>query len=61
MTIDGSDQKIAKTIIDNTKAQNQEILTLNSMQAATADDVANGASYTSIMEDNLKVLKKALA
>lgn len=61
MTIDGSDQKIAKTIIDNTKSQNQNILTLNSMQATTADDVADGVSYISIMKDNLKVLKKALA
>lgn len=61
MTIDGSDQKIAKTIIDNTKSQNQNILTLNSMQATTADDVSDGVSYISIMEDNLKVLKKALA
>ena len=60
MTIEGSDQKIAKTIVKNTKAQDQKILTMNSMQSVTAKDVKAGASYLSIMEDNLTVLKDAL-
>lgn len=60
MTIEKSDQKIAKTIIENTKGKNQNILTLDSMQSVTSDDVKNGTTYLSVMEKNLKVLKEAL-
>ena len=60
MTIEKSDQKIAKTIIDNTKDKNQNILTLNSMQSTTSDDVKNGTTYFSVMEANLEVLEEAL-
>ena len=60
MTIEKSDQKIAKTIIENTKDKNQNILTLDSMQSTTSEDVANGTTYLSVMEKNLEVLKEAL-
>ncbi len=60
MTIEKSDQKIAKTIIENTKEKNQGILTLDSMQSTTSDDVKKGATYFSIMENNLSVLQEAL-
>lgn len=60
MTIDGSNQKIAKTVIENTKKKNQKILTLNSMQSITKKSITDGASYISIMQDNLNVLKEAL-
>lgn len=60
MTIEGSDGKIAETIIENTKSKNQQVLTLNSMQSTTAADVKNGAEYLKIMTDNLEVLKTAL-
>lgn len=60
MTIEKSDQKIAKTIIKNTKEKNQGILTLDSMQSTTSDDVKKGATYLSIMENNLNVLGEAL-
>lgn len=60
MTIDGSDHKIAETIIQNTKDKNQTILTIDSMQSKNADDVKNGATYLDIMTDNLEVLKTAL-
>ena len=60
MTIEKSDQKIAKTIIENTKEKNQGILTLDSMQSTTSDDVKKGATYFSIMESNLSVLQEAL-
>ena len=60
MTIEKSDQKIAKTIIENTRDKNQSILALNSMQSTTSEDVANGTTYLSVMESNLNVLKKAL-
>ncbi len=60
MTIDGSDKKIAETIRNNTKTGDQEILVLDSMQSTTADDISKGASYISIMEDNLEVLMQSL-
>lgn len=60
MTIEGSDQKIAETIIQNTVSKNQKILSLNSMQSATSNDSQNGTSYLSVMESNLDVLKEAL-
>ena len=60
MTIENSDQKIAKTIRDNTKDKNQEILSLDSMQSTTSEDVKNRTTYLSVMESNLDVLKKAM-
>jgi zinc transport system substrate-binding protein len=59
-TIENSDQKIAKTIIENTNSKDAQILTLNSMQSTTSQDVADGATYLSIMEENLKVLQEGL-
>ena len=60
LTIEKSDGKIAKTIIKNTKAKNQKILTLDSMQSTTSNDVKKGVTYLSIMEKNADVLKSAL-
>lgn len=60
LTIEGTQHKIAETIVQNTAQKNQQILTMDSMQAVTANDAANGVSYLSIMEKNLSVLKKAL-
>lgn len=60
LTIEGRQHKIAQTIIDNTDEKNQQVLTLNSMQSTTAEDLKNGATYLSIMENNLQVLKDAL-
>ena len=56
LTIDGSDQKIAKTVVE-TSGSDASILTLNSMQSETAD---SGDTYLSVMESNLEILKKAL-
>ena len=60
LTIEGSDESLARTIIASTKEGNQTILKLDSMQATTAKDIAAGVSYLSIMEKNLEVLKEAL-
>lgn len=60
MTIEKSDQKIAKTIIENTQTKDQQILTLDSMQSATSEDVTAGTTYLTVMENNLNVLKEAL-
>ncbi|MBR1440426.1 MAG: zinc ABC transporter substrate-binding protein [Lachnospiraceae bacterium] len=60
MVIENSDQKIAKTIVDNTSSKDQQILVLDSMQSVTSKDMAGGTTYLSVMEKNLDVLKGAL-
>ena len=54
LTIDGSDHKIARSVIDITKDKDKKILTMDSMQTRT------DGSYIDIMKKNLKVLDKAL-
>ena len=56
MIIDGSDDKLAKSVIDAAKTKDVKILTLNSMQSSVGDN----STYLGIMEDNLKALKEAL-
>ena len=60
LTIEGKDKRIAETIIENTTSKDQTVLTMDSMQSITSQDVANGVTYISIMSENLEVLKKAL-
>ena len=60
MQIESSNGKIANTVKDTTKTKDQTILTLDSMQSTTSKDVSAGASYLSVMEKNLQVLKDAL-
>ena len=58
--IESSDGKIAKTIKDNTKSKNQEILTLDSLQSTTGEQAKSGKTYLSAMQSNLEILKNAL-
>ena len=60
LTIEGKNHKIAETIVENTAEKNQKILTMDSMQSTTSEDVANGTAYLSVMEQNLSMLKEAL-
>ena len=60
LTIEGTQHKIAETIVQNTAEKNQKILTMDSMQSTTSRDAANGTTYLSVMENNLSVLKEAL-
>ena len=60
MTLEGSDGKLARTIADTAKSEDIAILSMDSMQSVTAKDVHSGASYLSIMEKNLAVLRQAL-
>jgi zinc transport system substrate-binding protein len=59
-SIDGSDQKIARVIAENTIAKNAEVRVLDSMQSVSAADIEAGENYLSIMERNLEALKEAL-
>ena len=43
-----------------TAAKNQKILSMNSMQSVTAQDVKDGVTYLAVMENNLSILKDAL-
>ena len=60
LLIENSDQKIAKKIVETTKAKDQKIVEMNSMQSVTADQITDGATYLGIMEANLKALEAAL-
>ena len=60
MQIETSDGSIAKTVRDNTKAKDQTILTLDSLQSVTTERVENGETYLSIMTSNLDILRQAL-
>ena len=60
LKIESGDGKIARTIVENSKAKNAKILTLDSMQSVTSKQAKAGTTYIKIMEDNLKVLKEAL-
>lgn len=55
--IDGSKGDLAKTIVDNTKDKNANVLVLDSMQSTKSSD---NASYLDIMKKNLEVLKEVL-
>ena len=60
MTIEGTDHRIAETIVQNTQGKDMQILTLDSMQSTTSADVQNGTTYLSVMGSNLTILKDAL-
>ncbi|MBR6056263.1 MAG: zinc ABC transporter substrate-binding protein [Bacilli bacterium] len=60
LTIEGNNHRIAETVIANTTAKNQKILTMNSLQSTTSRDVTNGTSYLTVMTENLNTLKEAL-
>lgn len=58
--IENSDDSLARSVISSTKKKDQKILSLNSMQSVTAQDIANGADYVSIMRQNLDTLREVL-
>lgn len=60
IVLENSSDKIANTIIKNSKNKNQEILILNSIQSCSQKQIAEGLSYFDVMTKNLEVLKKAL-
>lgn len=59
LTIDGSDKKIAESIQENAAGQ-VAIKEMNSLQAVSQEQIAEGTTYLSAMEKNLEVLKEAL-
>lgn len=59
--IEGSDGKLARTIIENTEKKDQDIVSFHSMQSVTAKEALEGLTYLSLMKENLEALKRALA
>ena len=57
LIIENSDSKMAQTIGNETGA---EILSLNSCQSVTKNDIDNGITYLSAMEKNLQTITEAL-
>ena len=60
LTIENPKTRIAETIVQTTQAKNQKILSMDSLQSITAQDVKAGVSYLAVMESNLESLKQAL-
>lgn len=60
LVIDGSDRRVAETILYNTKNRTAEILELDSLQSVSADEVKDGTTYYLVMEENLSVMERAL-
>ena len=60
MTIENPKTRIAETIVQTTKARNQKILAMDSLQSVTSREVNAGVSYLNVMESNLEILKQAL-
>ena len=59
VTIENSDQKIAKSIIKNADGTKRDIKALDSMQSMKKGDLKN-KTYLKTMESNLKVLQEIL-
>ncbi len=60
LIMEGGLVELAETVNSSSDKQNCEILTLNSMQAVSQEDIDAGATYYKYMEENLEVIKKAL-
>lgn len=58
--IENSSDAIAKSIISSSGNKNARIEKLNSLQSVTSDDIRKGASYLSLMNEDLETLKKVL-
>lgn len=57
LKIDGSDGAVAETVASQSGAK---IKTLNSCQSVSQEELENGATYLSIMKENLSVLEEVL-
>ena len=60
LTTEGSDGRIASTVIQNTARKDTAVAVLDSMQGTTSRDAASGVTYLSVMRANLEVLREAL-
>ncbi|MCL2343821.1 MAG: metal ABC transporter substrate-binding protein [Firmicutes bacterium] len=60
LVMEGSNDALARAIIEGSDDPAREILVLNSMQSVTKKALATGANYLDIMRENLAVLKQVM-
>lgn len=60
LKIDGSDETICRTVLENSQRPERKILTMNSMQSIPFEQADRGTTYIQVMNENLSVLKEAL-
>ncbi len=60
LILEKSDTRLADSIINSAKSSKQDILVLNSIQSVSGTEIAEGATYLGMMQENLEVLAKAL-
>ena len=60
LVIEGSDGRIAKTIIRNTDTKDQKVLMMDSLQTAPKDGDDQERTYLTVMKENLDTIKEAL-
>ena len=60
LTLEKSDKKIAKTVIEASGKKNVKILEMDSIQSVTQKEIKAGKNYLNTMEKNLETLKAAL-
>lgn len=60
LTLEGTNHSVAETVVSTSKKKGVQIKSVNSLQSITSKDVEAGASYLTIMKDNLNVLSEAL-
>lgn len=60
IVIEGSDRRLATSVIAATKDQSMTVLALDSMQAVSAARAAT-VTYLSVMEQNLQIIRAALS
>ena len=59
-TIENSDGRIAQAVIDASSSKYKTIAVLNSVQSVSQDDIKNGTTYLSLMQQNYETLKTDL-
>ena len=59
-TIENSDGRIAQAVIDASSSKDKTIAVLNSVQSVSQDDIKNGTTYLSLMQQNYETLKTDL-
>lgn len=60
-TIENSDGKVAQAIINSTEKKDMTTAVLDSLQSADKTQIADGATYISLMEKNCETLRTALS
>ncbi len=61
LILDNGLEKLASTVISSSENTDAQTLALHSMQSVSAQDIESGATYHSIMSENLETIKQALA